>query len=163
MKKLLLVLGTIHFAAFNFVVPAMAGSVFEGDVIPCGATGASNGCGSNPAATDSLIRGKVEIDGDGEVEVVLRGAAANTTYAVFVGNWITSDGWQLQFGTSSVCGTASIGTVTTDINGDFSGPITTTTGAEFAFPSGTSIGQPNFAFNAHPPCRTQFTTGFAIP
>lgn len=164
-KKLFVFLFTVGtFVAL--MVPAMAGSVFEVNVISCGATGAHDGCGSNPPAADPLIRGKVEVDEHGEVEVVLKGAAANTTYRVFVGNWVTSSGFQVQFvGPDSSCGTPSIGTVTTDVNGNFSGPVvSTSTGAEFVFPPGTRIGQPNFAFNNSntSPCRTQFTTGLAI-
>lgn len=143
----------------------MAKSVFEVDVIPCGAAGGPDGCGSNPAATDPLEEGKVEVDDDGEVKVELKGVAANTTYTVFVGNWVTG-GFQIQFvGTGTDCGggNVSIGTVTTDDDGDFDGPITTATGADFVFPAGTDIGQPNFAFN-NPACSpTQFTTGFRIP
>ena len=166
MRKLSIVVASVFLMTAVFVVPAMARSVLELNIVKCGDAGAADGCGSNPSATDPLDHGKVEVDDDGEVDVELEGAAPNTTYTVFVGNWVTSNGFQAQFvGTGIDCGggNVSVGTVTTDAAGDFDGPITTSSAAEFFFPFGTKIGQINFAFN-NPPCpQTQFTTGIAIP
>jgi len=60
-------------------------------------------------------------------------------------------------------GAVSIGTVPTDVNGDYEGPVLLTGGAPFVFPLGTEIGQANFAFNNEAVVGTQFTTGFEIP
>lgn len=161
MKKFFFALINI-FLIGVFVVPVSAVNVFEVDIIKCGAPGTLSGCGSNPEATDPLEGGKVTVDEGGNVLVQLAGAAPDTTYTVFVGNWIRGDGFQFQFpGSGSTCG-GEIGTVKTDNNGDFDGPITTDSGTDFVFPEGTLIGQPNFAFN-NPACTvTQFTTGFTI-
>lgn len=160
MKKALIILVNMLIVSI-FVIPTMAANVFEADIIKCGSTGTVSGCGSNPPATDPLEGGKVEVDEMGKVQVQLTGAAPNTTYTVFVGNWISGNGFQFQFtGTGSVCG-GEIGTVRTNNNGNFEGPVNTGSG-DFAFPDKTLIGQPNFAFN-NPACsQTQFTTGFLI-
>jgi Ca2+-binding RTX toxin-like protein len=149
-----------------FVIPATANDpaedVFEVDIIKCGVPGTSEGCGSNPEATDPLKEGDVEVDDKGNVRVELKGAAANTTYTVFVGNWVTGGGFQMQFLGSGTACSGEIGTVETNSNGDFEGPVTTESGGNFAFPEKTFIGQPNFIFN-NPACtQTQFTTGFRI-
>jgi len=161
-----------------FVIPVITGSsqtpvsagggrVFEMDIIPCGPTSASDGCGSNPGASDPFNAGKVWVNRDGKVKVELKGAAPSTTYVVFVSNWVTGGRAQSQFlGTGpAFCGegSISIGTITTGRRGNFHGSITTPSGTPFVFPAGTKLGQPNFAFN-NPDCvQTQFTTGFAIP
>ena len=54
--------------------------------------------------------------------------------------------------------------MTTDARGKFDGAITTPVGAEFVFPAGTSLGQPNFVFTFIPAGGSEqavYTTGFA--
>ena len=145
-----------------FASVSNAAQIKEISIIKCVASSSSYGCGSNSPATHPLSQGYVQINDDGDVTVQLKGALANTTYTVFVGNWIKMGGWQSQFsGLASSCG--GIGTVKTDGVGNFIGQIKTPTGSSFVFPTKTIIGQPNFAFN-NPPCSpTQFTTGIVIP
>jgi hypothetical protein len=166
MKKLFIFWVSMLFISGIFAGPVRAvKNVFVVRVIKCGATGSPDGCGSDPPATDPLRRGKVRVDAAGDVTVWLKGASPNTTYTVFVGNWVTGNGFQSQFdGEGPECGDGiAVGTVSTNDVGNFRGPITTASGNVFAFPPETTIGQPNFAFN-NPPCGpTQFTTGFRIP
>jgi hypothetical protein len=139
------------------VDPAAAGH-FEVSIIRCGSAGTSSGCGSNPAATHPLKSGKVKLDGQ-EVDVELYGAVPNATYRILVGNWINGGLFQSQFTGTGTSG--SIGSITTDGNGDFYGPVKTDSGVPFIFPANTVIGQPNFAFNSSGGT-SQFTTGFKI-
>jgi hypothetical protein len=48
--------------------------VFEANVVQCGTPGTPSGCGSNPAASDPLERGSVEVGEDGRVGIELIGA-----------------------------------------------------------------------------------------
>jgi len=164
-KTLFIVGVSILLTGGVFLLPARA-DLFDAGVIPCGAAGAPDDCGINPPASDPLTSGAVAVGDGGAVQVQLNGAAPSTTYAVYVGNWanlLAGGGFQPQFfGTGTLCG-EEVGTITTDANGNFQGPITTASGDTFVFPSGTSIGQLNFAFN-NPACtQTQFTTGVRIP
>ena len=146
----------------GFSVPLPERTLFEVDIIRCGGPGAPDGCGLNFAASDPLERGKLKVNNRGRVRVTLRGAAPNAIYRVFVGNWvITSGSFQFQFDGAEL--SDSIGTVPTDVNGDYEGPVLLTGGAPFVFPLGTEIGQANFAFNNEAVVGTQFTTGFEIP
>lgn len=159
MKKGLSILVGIGFVIGIFVVPAIARDIFEAGIIPCGPRVTPAACGSNPAATDPLQQGKVEVLDNGAVRVELVGAAPDTIYRVFVGNWIKGSGFQFQFRGDS--DSNSIGTVATDDNGNYSGAITTDSGNDFYFPPETIIGQLNFAFNNPDTGPTQFTTGLA--
>jgi hypothetical protein len=155
MKKLLIAVASILFTAGVSVAPALADDVFGVRINPCGDPGTPAGCGSNPAATDPLRFGEVTVTRGGRVWVVLQGAVPNTLYRVFVGNWVTRDGFQFQFIGSSESG--SIGTVRTDSRGDYTGRVITDAGRNFSFPE-IRIGQPNLAFNNGG--QTQFTTGY---
>ena len=160
MKRDLIILISLFAIIGILVSPASARNVFELNVIRCGESFSSEGCGSNSPATDPLSKGEVEVNDDGSVEVKLKGALPNTSYRLFVGNWVTAGGFQLHFVGDGIFG--SIGTVTTDFAGNFEGYVSTDLGEVFIFPLGLSIGQPNFAFNnpwAGPP---QFTTGFIV-
>jgi hypothetical protein len=160
MKKLCIALVSILFTAGVSVAPALADhQIFVVEIIECGAPGTPAGCGSNPAATDPLRYGKVTVVGGGVVLVTLEGAVPNTLYRVFVGNWVTRDGFQFQFIGSSESG--SIGTVQTNGDGDYNGAVRTDRGRIFRFPLLiTWIGQLNFAFNNRG--QTQSTTGFSL-
>src|SRR6266481_2955742 len=70
-KKLFIGLVSVVFTAGIFVVPAMAKSVFNVAIIPCGAavplgSAGADGCGSNPAASDPLIGGRVRVNDNGK-------------------------------------------------------------------------------------------------
>lgn len=142
---------------------AHAGVLFASDVIRCGASGSSAGCGSNSPASHSLVDGMLTVSTTGEVSVTLRGAPVNTSYTVFVGNWVRNGGWQSEFnGSVSECGVWPIGYVRTNGSGYFSGAVTLANGTAFAFPANTNIGQLNFAFNQTGACYSQFTTGLKL-
>jgi hypothetical protein len=139
---------------------ASAAESFQMSVMKC--SDATNGCGSNLPTTHPLQAGSfVSVTNTGDVLVFLKGAAPLTKYTVFVGNWDANLWLQSFSGSLSACGSQAIGTITTDGSGGFAGQIKTATGSKFRFPLGTSVGQPNFAFN-EPGCATQFTTGFKI-
>jgi hypothetical protein len=160
MKRMFIVLVSVLSMAGLFAGPAMA-QVFRSYVIPCGAPGGVNDCGSNPAATDGLAFGQVEVNNGGVVMVELVAAAPDTTYSVFVGNWVDGNGFQVQF--IGDCPSGAIGTITTNSNGDYNGRVITCGGVRFLFPQPTHISQLNFAFNgAHTPAVTQFTTGIDL-
>jgi len=157
-----------------FALPAMAQEVFEVRILECG-NGPFDDCGSNPPFNEpggQGNRGFVEVEVDGDVEVRLNSAAPNTAYCVFVGNWVTGGAFQFQH--TGACAAGAIGVIKTNSNGDYSGSIdkdcnANTPRSSFKFPSGTRIGQPNFAFNpgsGSTPCpgtATHYTTGFFIP
>ncbi len=162
MKKkqvIVIVAGLILAAA-----PAVASSIFTSTINRCGDPSSATACATNPAASDPLNSGSVTITDGGEVHVQLWGAAANTTYTVFVGVFAGSAYIPAIAGVGiCVPNDGTIGTVITDAAGDFSGTVTMPDGARFAVPPGTSINQVNFVFN-NPQCtRTQFTTGIAVP
>ena len=162
MKKMLVFfvsLVSMLFISGIFAVPSMAINAFAVNVIKCGPPTSVSGCGLNTATTEPLIKGRVKVDDSlGLVIVKLRGARPTTQYTVFVGNWVRNSSWQSQFAGTGPCG--SVGTVTTNVFGNFNGTITKPLGGAFTFPPGTDIGQPNFAFN-FPACfPTHFTTGF---
>ncbi len=163
LKKKTIIIGLLATVSFGtlFTSTIYAVQTMEISIIKCGVSSSTSGCGTNYPATDPLQQGYVRINNDGDVDVQLKGARANTIYTVFVGNWTKINGnWQSQVSGNGPCG--GVGTVTTDNVGNFIGQIKTPTGT-FAFPIGTSIGQPNFAFN-NPSCYpTQFTTGITIP
>lgn len=152
--KMLIALLRVNLLAALFVAAAFA-TLFDVSIVRCGSAGTSSACGSNPAASDPLRSGKVIGDGP-QVEVELKGAAPNSTYRVFVGNWVAGGAFQPQFSGTGVSG--SIGSITTDADGNFFGPIKTDSGAKFGFPVGTVISQPNFAFSSSDGT-TQFSTG----
>jgi len=146
--------------AFNPPILQMA-------VIPCGNSGAHDGCGSNPKASDQLKSGKVTVLANGKVLVNLDQAKQNKTYLVLMHNWVTGGAAQAQFaGSGSICtpAVAEIAHIKTNSEGNFVGVLKDpATGNDFVFPTATAIGQSNFAFN-DPDChRTQFTTGFIVP
>jgi hypothetical protein len=146
-----------------FVVPAMAGQGYRVNVIKCGAPGTPGDCGFFPASTEPLEGGEVRADQKGRVRVQLEGAAANTTYKVYVGSFFIGGGFVQRYPDAACC--RSIGTVTTDDEGEFEGPIITSSGSEFVFPTGTSLGQPSFVFTVIPTGGSEtvvFTTGFAV-
>ncbi len=157
MKKALSMLIGVLFVTSIFVVPAMAREIFKAQVIPCGPRDTTVSCGSNPEAIDPLQHGEVEVQDNGAVRVELFGAAPDTTYRVYVGNWARGRGFRFEFRGDS--DSDSIGTVMTDDNGNYTGTITTDNGDDFYFPRGTIIGQLNFAFNNPETGPTQFTTG----
>ena len=166
MKRDLIFLISLFSITGILVSPALARDVFELDIIRCGKSFSSEGCGSNSPATDPLSKGEVEVNDDGSVEVKLKGALPNTSYRIFVGNWVKwnpntgGGGFQFQFEGDSL--SDSIGTVTTDFAGNFEGYVSTDSGEVFFFPLGLSIGQPNFAFKNPSVGSTQFTTGFIV-
>jgi hypothetical protein len=158
MKRLFIILVSVLSMAGLFVGPAMA-QVFTSGVIPCGVPGGVNDCGLHPAATDGLAFGRMEVSNGGVVGVELTAAAPNTTYRVYVGNWI--DGtttFQFQF--LGDCSDFAIGTITTRSDGDYVGRVITCGGARFIFPQPTHISQLNFAF--YGPTGPQFTTGIDL-
>ena len=162
MKRMFIIVVSVLSMAGLFAGPAMA-QVFTSTVIPCGAPGGANACGLNPAATDGLAFGRMEVNNGGVVGVELIAAAPNATYTVFVGNWINDTGiFQLQF--IGDCPSGAIGTITTNIEGDYSGRVISCGGGRFVFPQPTHISQLNFAFNnaGNSPGQTQFTTGIDL-
>jgi hypothetical protein len=178
MRKLLNVLAVLAVLTIVvFALPAQAQDVFEVRIIECGSPGDVDGCGSNPGTGipgGQGNRGSVEVELDGDVEVRLRNAAPNQAYCVFIGNWVTGGGFQFQY--EGDCDAGAIGVIKTNSNGNYDGRIdadcnTTSPRPRFEFPSGTRIGQPNFAFNPgspgdNTPCPgtvTHYTTGFRIP
>jgi hypothetical protein len=177
MTKLLNVLAMLAVLTIGvFALPAMAQDVFNVRIIECG-NGPFDDCGENPPLNEPggffANRGFVRVNLSGLVTVRLTGAAANETYCVFVGNWVTGGGFQPQHpGTGGACDGA-IGTIRTNASGAF-GPATIDSNCSadgtpaFSFDSGDRIGQPNFAFNptGGGPCpglRTDYTSGFFIP
>ncbi len=156
MRKVLIMLGVLFMVSI-FVIPAMAREVFKAQIIPCGPRETTASCGPNPAAIDPLQRGEVEVLDSGAVRVELMGAAPDTTYRVFVGNWARGRDFRFEFRGDS--DSSSIGTVMTDDSGNYDGAVTTDSGDDFYFPPGTVIGQLNFAFNNPEAGPTQFTSG----
>ncbi len=156
MKRLLAVLVIVPLTAIFLVAPAAAKSVFKVGIVPCGTPGQAGACGTNPVATDPLIRGSVDVSDTGQVKVDLKGAAPDAVYRVWVGYWAHDGGFWLLFSGSSLG--HSIGTVRTNAKGSYRGPIITDEEEVFVFPPGTAVTQPNFAFNRLE--LTQFTTGF---
>jgi hypothetical protein len=178
MTKLLNVLVVVAILTIGvFALPAMAQNVFDVRIIECG-DGAFDDCGSNPPLNEPggffANRGFVRVNISGLVSVRLTGAAANTTYCVFVGNWVDGGGFQPRHpGNGGACDGA-IGTITTNASGVFGvAPIDANCSAAgmptFSFDDGTRIGQPSFAFNPSGPggscpgSATHYTTGFFIP
>ncbi len=159
MKKALSIMLGILFVTSVFVIPAMAREVFKAEIIPCGPRETTASCGSNPAAIDPLQRGEVEVMDNGAVRVELFGAAPDTTYRVFVGNWARGRDRDFRLEFRGDSDSYSIGTVMTDDSGNYNGAITTDDGDDFSFPPGTMIGQLNFAFNNPEAGPTQFTSG----
>jgi hypothetical protein len=159
MKKLFVVWVSILFTVSILALPAMAAVVFQVKIIPCGESGAIGGCGGNPKATDPLKDGKVTVMDNGAVTVELKSAAVKATYHLYVGGWSPSGSFFFTFRPE---GGSSIGTVTTDKNGNYRGPIKTGSGNgdKFVFPPGLAIVEANFAFNNNN--YTQFSTGFRI-
>ena len=159
MKRMCIILVSVLAMAGLFVGPAMA-QVFTSGVIPCGVPGGVNDCGLHPAATDGLAFGRMEVSSGGVVGVELIAAAPNTTYTVYVGNWI--DGtttFQFQF--LGDCPDGAIGTITTNSVGDYVGRVITCGGGvRFIFPQPTHISQLNVAF--YGPTGPQFTTGIDL-
>lgn len=158
-----------NFRAFWSSQPSMAvnSPLFRLRVLPCGNPGTNVGCGSNPAAGDPLKNGELIVYEQGKVRVSLNQATPNKTYLVSVQNWSTAGSAQAQFaGNGNICNPtlAEIGAIKTNAEGNFTGLLTDpATGEDFVFPTKTTIGQPNFAFNDPDCSRTQFTTGFTIP
>lgn len=158
MKRMFIMLVSVLSMAGLFVGPVMA-QVFTSAVIPCGAPGGANDCGANPAATEGLVFGRMEVNNGGVVRVELIAAPPNATYEVFVGNWVEGNGFQVQF--LGDCPSGAIGTITTNSDGDYVGRVITCGGVRFGFPQPTHISQLNFAFN-NPGGQTQFTTGIDL-
>jgi hypothetical protein len=146
-----------------FPAPATAGHEYTVNVIRCGPPGTTGDCGSFPAATEPLEAGEVRVDDNGGLKVDLRGTVAGRTYRIYVGNFAIGGGFLPRYPDGVCC--RPIGTVTTDANGRFEGPINTFSGSEFVFPAGTSLGQPNFVFTFIPTGGSEtvvFTTGFTV-
>jgi len=144
--------------------PGSAGEVFEVDLIPCGAPGTTTECGNATPANHPLRRGQVTVKRDGDVRVELKGAQPFTTYKMFEGTFrsVIIDGhFESRF---PVLGDpVAIGTVTTNGRGNYKGPVITATAERFAFPVGTTITQPCFAFNPGPEFNTTaYMCGFEI-
>jgi hypothetical protein len=123
MTKLLNVLAVLAVLTIGvFTLPAMAQDVFNVRIIECG-NGPSDDCGSNPPFNEPggflTNRGFVRVGLDGVVRVRLTQAAANETYCVFVGNWVTGGGFQPQHPGSGGACDGAIGTITTNANGAF--------------------------------------------
>ncbi len=145
--------------------PAMGFNAFNSTIIKCGDPTSTTACATNPAASDPLSSGWVTIDDMGGLHVELSGALPNTTYTVFVGFFGNDGLFHPQVTGEGLCvaGDGTIGTVITDGSGNFSGRVTTQSGADYVFPAGTAITQVNVVFN-NPQCtRTQFTTGIRVP
>ena len=165
MKGLLVGIAGFMLVTAAFTTPGSAGEVFEVDLIPCGTPGTTTECGNATPANHPLKRGQVTVKRDGDVIVELKGAQPLTTYMMFEGTFrsVIIDGqFESRF---PVLGTpVGIGTVTTNRRGNFKGHVTTDTGGRFAFPVGTTISQPCFAFNPGPPFNvtTAYICGFEI-
>jgi hypothetical protein len=157
MKKLLIAWVIVLFTVSIPALPVMAAVVFQEEIIPCGEPGIIGGCGGNPKATDPLKDGKVTVMDNGAVTVELKSAAVKATYHLYVGGWSSSGSFFFTFRPE---GGSSIGTVTTDKKGNYRGSVITAGGDKFIFPAGSTIVQPNFAFNNNN--FTQFSTGFRI-
>lgn len=159
---------------------SLATQIFNSPVITCSLSNTYGGdtvCGGNlplsgsgtftTVSQDTLTSGSVTVESDGDVNVKLKGAPANTTYCVYVGNWSTSGTWQPQYtaNTEASC-LGAIGTVTTGANlkdpGKVSGRVIVggVPNQKFAFPASTVIGELNFAFSRLGELDNfQFTTG----
>ena len=134
-------------------------SLWNATLIPC--TLPICGGFQQNIATLRLEAGEVLVASSGTVTVRLHGltvatgaVAANKTLEVILGSFTSG-----VFESSPRIGL--LGTVTTDTQGNFDGAIRTSSGAPFAFASGTTVsGQ--FVLN-EPGVRTEFVTGFIIP
>ena len=143
--------------------PAAAEDFFRVNVIKCGAPVTTGDCGFFPASPLPLDEGEIRSNDKGEVRVDLIGAAPDTTYKIYVGSFFIGGGFVQRYPDASCC--RNIGTVTTDAQGNFDGAITTSPGAEFVFPAGTSLAQPSFVFTYIPAGGSEqvvYTTGFAV-
>ena len=146
-----------------FAVPAVAGEAHRVSMIKCGITATPGDCGLFAPSPIPLAEGEIRADDQGRVKVELKGAAPNTTFKVYIGNFAVGGSFVQRYPDGVCC--TSIGTVTTNSEGKFDGPITTSAGAEFVFPAGTSLAQPNFVFTFTPVGSFEqavYTTGFAI-
>jgi len=145
-----------------FAGPATAGDLYRVNVIKCGVPGTTGDCGFFPPSSIPLDEGEVRANDKGEVRVDLKGAAPDTTYKIYVGSFAIGDGFFQRYPDAAPI--RNIGTVTTNAKGDFEGAITTSLGAEFVFPAGTSLAQPNFVFTFPVGGSEQavYTTGFAV-
>jgi hypothetical protein len=163
MSKHGLILRSVLVIGGVFAGPAAAGDVFRVNVIKCGDTLTVGDCGFFPASPIPLAKGEVRADDKGEVRVDLEGAVPDTTYRIYVGNFAIGGGFAPRYPDFVCC--RPIGTVTTRANGRFSGAITTPLGAEFVFPAGTALAQPNFVFTYLPAGSSEqavYTTGIAV-
>jgi len=163
MSKHGLILRSVLVIGGVFAGPAAAGDLYRVNVIKCGGTSTGGDCGIFPPSPIPLDKGEVRANDKGEVRVDLEGAAPDTTYRIYVGNFAIGGGFFPRYPDAVCC--RPIGTVTTRADGKFDGAITTPLGAEFVFPAGTSIAQPNFVFTYIPAGGSEqavYTTGFAV-
>jgi hypothetical protein len=161
-KHGLISLGVLVIGA-GFAGPATAGDLFRVNVIKCGAPVTTGDCGFFPPSPLPLAEGEIRSNDMGEVRVDLIGAAPDTTYKIYVGSFFIGGGFVQRYPDAFCC--RNIGTVTTDASGNFDGAITTSPGAEFVFPAGTSLAQPSFVFTYIPVGGSEqvvYTTGFAV-
>ena len=143
--------------------PAAAEDFFRVNVIKCGPPVTTGDCGFFPASPIPLDEGEILVNDKGEVMVDLKGAAPETTFKIYVGTFFIGGGFVQRYPDASCC--RNIGTVTTDAQGNFDGAITTSPGAEFVFPAGTSLAQPSFVFTYIPVGGSEqvvYTTGFVV-
>jgi len=146
----------------GFAGRATAADLYKVNVIKCGAPVTTGDCGFFPPSPIPLDEGEIRSNDKGEVSVALQGAAPDTTYKIYVGSFFIGGGFVQRYPDASCC--RNIGTVTTDADGNFDGAIATPLGADFVFPAGTSLGQPNFVFTFIPAGGSEqavYTTGFA--
>jgi hypothetical protein len=90
-----LIVSAIIMACSSLALAAQGGknnnrSVVELTVIKCGPSSTGSGCGAAPTTTDPLNSGMVEIGLNGEVKIVLKGAAPGMTYRVFISDLVLS-------------------------------------------------------------------------
>src|SRR5712692_10535758 len=134
MKKLGLILMSFLVIGAVYAGPAVAEEVYKVKVIKCGVPGTTGDCGFFPPSPLPLDQGDVQTDKKGRVRVALEGAGPNTTFKIYIGSFFIGGGFVQRYPDGFCC--RSIGTVTTDADGQFEGPITTPLGAEFVFPLG---------------------------
>jgi hypothetical protein len=146
---------TVGLAAAIFLVVGLLSTVpilgegsrwiFESTIVPCGPSVNCGGFAQN-VATMAPVAGRVIVLDSGLVSAELKCQCPNQTFEVHFGSF-----------TTGVFEGQTLGTITTDSNGEFGGSITTSSGGNFVFATGPHSGQ--FALNVAG-IRTEFVTGF---
>lgn len=135
------------------------GVVYRGSFLPC----SEISCGGYPqnVATMALEKGVVVIKKDGDVIVKLKKLTDLATGEILANK--TLDVFIVTFSPCDAINCIGIGQITTDINGNFEGPVMNTYFTDILkYPLGVSIATPTFVIN-DPGVRSEFITGFMIP